>query len=152
MEAKPVILVVEDDSPIFDFICTSLSANGYRCKQAETGSNALAMIMLHNPDIIILDLGLPDMDGMEIITKVRKWLQTPIIVVSARDKEREKVEALDCGADDYLTKPFGIAELLARVRVALRHSERSIADDGEHPHHFSAGGAEYRLFKKAGHG
>lgn len=121
MDNRPYILVVEDDRPIRNFITTSLSVNGYKYIETDKGLEAIALSMSHNPDLIILDLGLPDIDGIEVIKKVRKWSSIPIIVVSARENERQKVEALDKGADDYLTKPFGIGELLARVRVALRH-------------------------------
>lgn len=118
---KPYILVVEDDKPIRNFISASLLAQGYKCVETDKGNEAIALSMSHNPDLIILDLGLPDIDGLKVISKIREWSKVPIIVVSARENERQKVEALDLGADDYLTKPFGISELLARVRVALRH-------------------------------
>lgn len=121
MVNKPYILVVEDDKPIRNFISASLLAQGYKCVETDKGNEAIALSMSHNPDLIILDLGLPDIDGLKVISKIREWSKVPIIVVSARENERQKVEALDLGADDYLTKPFGISELLARVRVALRH-------------------------------
>lgn len=121
MEQKSLILVVEDDLGITNFIKTVLDSNGYRFLHAADGKNAMMLITSHCPDLILLDLGLPDMDGLEIIRTVRQWYQTPIIVVSARTHEREKVEALDMGADDYITKPFGSAELLARIRTAFRH-------------------------------
>lgn len=120
MENKPVILVVEDDKPIRNFITVSLELEGYDFLEAQTGQNALQMILSYNPDIIILDLGLPDIDGLQVIEKVRSWCRAKIIVVSARGQEREKVKALDTGADDFLTKPFSIGELMARIRVALR--------------------------------
>lgn len=122
MNNKAYILVVEDDKPIRNFITASLSVHGFKYIETDRGNEAIAISMSHNPDLIILDLGLPDIDGIEVIKKVREWSSIPIIVVSARENERQKVEALDKGADDYLTKPFGIGELLARVRVALRHS------------------------------
>ena len=125
MDNKPYILVVEDDRPIRNFITTSLNAQGFKYIETDKGIEAIALSMSHNPDLIILDLGLPDMDGIEVVKKVREWSNTPIIIVSARENERQKVEALDKGADDYLTKPFGIGELLARVRVALRHKANS---------------------------
>jgi Response regulators consisting of a CheY-like receiver domain and a winged-helix DNA-binding domain len=125
MDNKPYILVVEDDRPIRNFITTSLNAQGFKYIETDKGMEAIALSMSHNPDLIILDLGLPDMDGIEVVKKVREWSNTPIIIVSARENERQKVEALDKGADDYLTKPFGIGELLARVRVALRHKANS---------------------------
>jgi two-component system KDP operon response regulator KdpE len=122
MDNKPYILVVEDDKPIRNFITASLKAQGFNYIETDKGTEAIALSMSHKPDLIILDLGLPDMDGVDVITKVREWSKVPIIIVSARENERQKIEALDKGADDYLTKPFGIGELLARVRVSLRHS------------------------------
>lgn len=121
MDIKPLILIVEDDKPIKKFIRLSLEAQGYKCIETEFGNAAIALIFSNNPDIIVLDLGLPDIDGLNVIKKVRESTKARIIVVSARGHESEKVEALDSGADDYLTKPFSVAELLARVRVALRH-------------------------------
>ncbi|WP_297425245.1 response regulator [Clostridium sp.] len=122
MDNKPYILVVEDDKPIRNFITTSLKVQGYDYIETDKGTEAISLSMSHKPDLIILDLGLPDIDGIEVVTKVREWSKIPIIIVSARENERQKIEALDRGADDYLTKPFGIGELLARVRVSLRHS------------------------------
>jgi two-component system KDP operon response regulator KdpE len=121
MEIKPAILVVEDDKSIRNFICVSLHANGYKCIETDSGKNAISLAASHRPEIIILDLGLPDMDGIDVITELRKLTKAPIVVVSARGQEKEKVRALDSGADDYLTKPFSLPELLARLRVALRH-------------------------------
>jgi len=121
MDIKPLILIVEDDKPIKKFMKVSLEAQGYKCIETEFGNAAISLIFSHNPDIIILDLGLPDIDGLNVIDKVRESTKARIIVVSARGRESEKVEALDKGADDYLTKPFSVAELLARIRVALRH-------------------------------
>ena len=121
MDNKPYILVVEDDRPIRNFITASLKAQGFNYIEADKGSEAIALSMSYNPDLIILDLGLPDIDGIEVIAKIREWSKIPIIIVSARENERQKIEALDKGADDYLTKPFGIGELLARIRVSLRH-------------------------------
>ncbi|GCD12320.1 response regulator [Clostridium tagluense] len=121
MDIKPLILIVEDDKPIKKFMKVSLEAQGYKCIETEFGNTAIALIFSNNPDIIILDLGLPDIDGLNVIEKVRESTKARIIVVSARGHESEKVEALDSGADDYLTKPFSVAELLARIRVALRH-------------------------------
>ncbi|MBU3146161.1 response regulator [Clostridium sp. CF012] len=120
MDIKPLILIVEDDKPIKKFMRVSLEAQGYKCIETEFGNVAIALIFSNNPDIIILDLGLPDIDGLNVIEKVRESTKARIIVVSARGHESEKVEALDSGADDYLTKPFSVAELLARIRVALR--------------------------------
>lgn len=121
MNAKPLILVVEDDRPIRNFICVSLKAQGYDYLETASGSTALSMIASHNPDVVILDLGLCDIDGLNVISEVRKWSNVFIVVVSARDLDREKAEALDLGADDYLTKPFSATELMARIRVSLRH-------------------------------
>lgn len=117
---KAKILVVEDDSAISNLIRTTLETQNYQYHTAKTGAGALLDAASYRPDIIILDLGLPDMDGVEVIQKVRGWTNTPIIVVSARSEDQDKVDALDAGADDYLTKPFSIDELLARLRVALR--------------------------------
>ncbi len=122
MEIKPLILVVEDDNPISKFIKVSLEAQNYKCIDTNLGSNAISLVYSANPDIIILDLGLPDMDGIDVIKQIRENTKAKIIVVSARGRERDKVEALDIGADDYLTKPFSISELLARVRVGLRNA------------------------------
>jgi two-component system KDP operon response regulator KdpE len=121
MENKPTILVVEDDKSIRNFICVSLNANGYKLIETDSGQNAISLAASHRPEIIILDLGLPDIDGIDVITELRKLTKAPIVVVSARGQEKEKVRALDSGADDYLTKPFSLPELLARLRVALRH-------------------------------
>lgn len=129
MEPKQKILIVEDEQRIANFMRSVLSANQYDTVTAVNGREACSMISSHCPDLIILDLGLPDMDGVEIIRSVRTWTQMPIVVVSARTHERDKVEALDAGADDYVTKPFGTHELLARIRTALRHT-RSRAPDG----------------------
>ena len=121
---KKNILVVEDDMQIRNFICYALKNEGYNSKTAVTGTQALNILETETVDLIILDLGLPDIDGMEIIEKVRQWSEIPIIVVSARDQDSEKALALDMGADDYLTKPFSSTELLARIRVAIRHMNR----------------------------
>ena len=125
MAIKQKILIVEDEPNIRNFISAVLSANQYDVLIAETGRDAYAIITSHCPDAIILDLGLPDMDGVELIRLVRSWSPVPILVVSARMHERDKVEALDLGADDYITKPFGTSELLARIRMALRHANTS---------------------------
>jgi len=114
------ILVVEDERTISNFICRALTANDYKAMSATTGKEALSLFFSHRPDLVLLDLGLPDMDGVDIIKKVRTWSNTPIIVISARSEDHDKVEALDAGADDYLTKPFSVEELLARLRVSLR--------------------------------
>ena len=128
MNIKDKILIVEDERSISNFIKAILSSNGYDVIVAHTGTEACSMISSHCPDLVVLDLGLPDMDGMEIIESVRRWTQLPIIVVSARSFEKDKVMALDMGADDYITKPLGAAELLARVRVAIRHTRSSSTD------------------------
>lgn len=117
---KPQILVVEDDAAVSNLICTTLETQTYQYHLAGTGAAAVLAAASCRPDVIILDLGLPDMDGVDIIKKVRSWSNVPIIVVSARSDDRDKVEALDAGADDYLVKPFSVEELLARLRVALR--------------------------------
>lgn len=122
MKIKDKILVVEDDKNIRSFLQAILEANNYEVILTQTGAEAYSLITSQCPDIILLDLGLPDMDGMKILETVRAWSAMPIIVVSARDREKDKVEALDKGADDYITKPFGTAELVARIRAAIRHS------------------------------
>lgn len=118
------ILLIEDETNICTFMKKILTANGYKVSAASSGKEGLSMISSSCPDVIILDLGLPDMDGLEIIKKVREWSGCPIIVVSARTHEDDKVSALDCGADDYITKPFGSSELLARIRTSIRHSNK----------------------------
>jgi len=135
MTIKDKILVVEDEKNISNFISTVLNANGYETIISKTGAEAYSMITSHCPDLVILDLGLPDMDGLEIIKSVREWSLLPIIVVSARMHERDKVAALDLGADDYIIKPFGTSELLARIRTAIRHTRmlatnESVAQSG----------------------
>lgn len=122
MKIKDKVLVVEDDKNIRSFLQAILEANNYEVVLTQTGAEAYSLITSQCPDVILLDLGLPDMDGMKILETVRGWSAMPIIVVSARDRERDKVEALDRGADDYITKPFGTAELVARIRAAIRHS------------------------------
>ncbi len=118
---KPLILVVEDNAVIRSLVTSALEAQGYLFHTAETGQASIWKAVTAQPDIIILDLGLPDIDGVSIIKKVREWSSIPIIVVSARSDDKDKIDALDAGADDYLTKPFSVDELLARVRVSLRH-------------------------------
>ena len=117
---KPLILVVEDDPPVRNLITTTLKTNDYRYLVAANGGTAVLEASSHNPDIILLDLGLPDMDGVEVIQKIRSWSNMPIIVISARTEDSDKIGALDAGADDYLTKPFSVDELLARLRVTQR--------------------------------
>lgn len=129
MNIREKILVVEDEKSISHFISTVLNNNGYEAMQARSGAEAMSMISSHCPDLIILDLGLPDMDGLEILRQLREWSSLPVVVVSARSHERDKVDALDLGADDYLTKPFGTDELLARVRTAIRHTRTASGND-----------------------
>ena len=117
---KPLILVIEDDKAVRTLITTTLKAHDYRFIEAVSGETAILAATSHNPDIILLDLGLPDMDGVEIISRVRMWSNVPIIVISARSEDSDKIGALDAGADDYLTKPFSVDELLARLRVTQR--------------------------------
>ncbi len=118
---NPVILVVEDDAPIMHILSTILTSNGYHVVKAQTGAAAKSMIRSYRPDVVLLDLGLPDMDGIEVLQWLRQDSGTPVLVISARSDENQKVRALDAGADDYITKPFGTSELLARIRTALRH-------------------------------
>lgn len=129
MNIREKILVVEDEKSIAHFISTVLANNGYEAMQARSGSEAISMISSHCPDLIILDLGLPDMDGLDILRQLRSWSSLPVVVVSARAHEKDKVTALDLGADDYLTKPFGTDELLARVRTAIRHTRTASGND-----------------------
>lgn len=117
---KPLILVVEDDTPVRNLMVTTLKTHDYRFLTAPKGEDAIMLASSHNPDVIFLDLGLPDMDGVEVIRRIRSWSNLPIIVISARSEDTDKIEALDAGADDYLTKPFSVEELLARLRVTLR--------------------------------
>jgi two-component system, OmpR family, KDP operon response regulator KdpE len=128
--AAPSILVVEDEPDIRRFVTTTLAAEGYRIVEAETGERGAIQAGTHKPDLAIVDLGLPDIDGVEVIRRIRAWSPMPIVVLSARAREQAKIEALDAGADDYVTKPFGVGELLARVRVALRHRARSPSGSG----------------------
>lgn len=128
MTNKLSILVIEDEKNICDFVATTLMAQKYKVLKAFTASEGLSLITSLCPDLILLDLGLPDMDGFEVIKQVRSWSSTPIIIISARSQEKEKVAALDLGADDYITKPFGTSELLARIRTAVRHSNRILTD------------------------
>ena len=117
---KPFILVVEDDAPVRNLITTTLKAHEYKFITAQNGNNAIMEASSHNPDIVLLDLGLPDIDGVEVIERIRTWSDMPIIVISARSEDKDKIDALDAGADDYLTKPFSVEELLARLRVTQR--------------------------------
>ena len=117
---NPVVLVVEDDAPVRNLIVTTLKTHEYKYLTAKNGAEAVMMASSHNPDVMFLDLGLPDMDGMDVIRQVRSWSNMPIIVISARSDDDDKIQALDAGADDYLTKPFSVEELLARLRVTVR--------------------------------
>jgi two-component system KDP operon response regulator KdpE len=121
----PVLLLVEDDPQMRRFLRASLAARGFRLLEAELAREALALATSHNPEVVLLDLGLPDGNGIALARSLREWSRVPIIVISARGREADKVEALDAGADDYLTKPFGVNELLARIRVALRHAQQA---------------------------
>lgn len=122
---EPVIVVIEDDPPIRRFLRTSLSTQGFIVHEAESGKQGIVEAGVRKPDLLVLDLGLPDMNGVDVIKAVRSWSEIPIIILSARNSEQQKIDALDAGADDYLTKPFGFGELLARIRVALRHANRT---------------------------
>ena len=124
-EPSPVVLLIEDEAQMRRFLRASLGSNGYQVFEAETGEDGLTQAASRNPDLVLLDLGLPDLDGLSVTERLRQWAKIPIIVISARGKEEDKIKALDAGADDYLTKPFGVGELLARIRVALRHSART---------------------------
>lgn len=124
MGNKLLVLLVEDEVAISNFISTVLTSNDYSVIKAKNGKDAVSQAASYCPDLILLDLGLPDMDGVEVIKNIRSWSNIPIVVVSARGHEWEKVEALDLGADDYITKPFGTSELLARIRTAIRHSQK----------------------------
>ena len=126
-EGKATLLVVEDEPEIRRFLRTSLGAEGYRVVEADSGARGAIDAGTHKPDLAIVDLGLPDIDGIEVIRRIRAWSPMPILVLSARAQERAKIEALDAGADDYITKPFGVGELLARVRAGLRHATRGAA-------------------------
>jgi len=128
---EAAVLIIEDEPEILRFLRASLPQHGYRVHEARSGREGLAQAAARNPDLILLDLGLPDLDGLEVIRRLRSSAAIPVIILSARDQERIKVEALDLGADDYVTKPFGIDELLARMRVVLRHAAREPGRAGE---------------------
>ena len=140
MLQKLSILVIEDEKSICDFITKTLNAQNYKTTSAHTGKDGLAILTSALPDLVLLDLGLPDMDGLDIIQQTRRWSSLPIIVISARTQEREKVAALDAGADDYITKPFGTDELLARIRTAIRHSNKIMTDSMNNNRPYSAKG------------
>jgi two-component system, OmpR family, KDP operon response regulator KdpE len=130
-QAKGTILVIEDEPQMQRFLRIVLQGQGYGFAEAQTGQEGLMQAATRSPDIILLDLGLPDIDGLEVTKRLREWSATPIIVLSAREQEQDKIKALDAGADDYLTKPFGAGELLARIRVAMRHKVMHQSGQGE---------------------
>ncbi|MBO7631995.1 MAG: response regulator transcription factor [Lachnospiraceae bacterium] len=127
---KPIILVVEDDAPVRNLMSTTLKTHDYKYLTAPSGREAIMLASSHNPDVVFLDLGLPDMDGVDVIKQIRSWSNMPIIVISARSEEDDKITALDAGADDYLTKPFSVEELLARLRVTIRRLSTMNPDNG----------------------
>ncbi len=128
MKARIKILLIEDDKSISRFIATALEGNGYKIMAALTGKEGISLAASFCPDVILLDLGLPDVDGLQVLKQIRTWSNVPVIVLSARTKEQEKVEALDMGADDYITKPFGTEELMARIRTCMRHRHSGTPD------------------------
>ena len=138
--AGPLVLVADDEQEMRRFLRASLASNGYRIVETESASETITQAKAYNPDLVLLDLGLPDLDGLAVIKAIREWCKAPVVVISARDREQDKIDALDLGADDYLTKPFGTGELLARMRVALRH-----AGDGAAPASPSIAVGELRL-------
>jgi len=156
-DEQRLILVVEDEPQMLRFLRASLVSHGFRLLEATSAAEAVAEATTHTPELVLLDLGLPDLDGIELTKKLREWTRVPIIVISARGREEDKIEALDAGADDYLTKPFGVGELLARMRVALRHAEQAglgaesrVFDFGElqidlEKRHVTRGGQEVHL-------
>jgi two-component system KDP operon response regulator KdpE len=126
---SPLILLIDDELPIRRFLRTALVGDGYRLVEAETGEQGLRQAAQQPPDLVILDLGLPDIDGQEVLRRLREWLQAPIVILSVRDQDQQKIDSLDGGADDYLTKPFSTRELLARIRVALRHATHQMKNE-----------------------
>ena len=148
MQQKITILVIEDEKSICDFIAKTLNANEYRTITAGSGKDGMAVLTSALPDLVLLDLGLPDMDGLDVIKQTREWSSLPIIVISARVQEKEKVAALDAGADDYITKPFGTEELLARIRTAIRHSNKIIDDKVNSNRPYSAKGLSIDFDKR----
>lgn len=140
MNNSVTIIVIEDEAQIRRFLRTTLASEGYKVIEAETGKQGLTEAATRKPDLIVLDLGLPDMDGIEVVKELRAWSSVPIIILSARSQESDKIPALDAGADDYLVKPFGVGELLARMRVALRHG--SSTANGEEEGVFSVAGLQ----------
>ena len=144
-EIASLILVVDDEPAIRRFLRAALKAQRFRVNEAGCGSEALLLAAERRPDIILLDLGLPDMDGLEVLRRLRDWTSVPVIILSARGQEQDKVRGLDSGADDYLTKPFSVPELLARIRVAMRHLLRNPA---ESPEGFQSGGLQVDLLNR----
>lgn len=140
MQAKGKILIIEDEEKIVHVLTSILLANDYTPIVAKTGEQALMLASSHVPDLVLLDLGLPGMDGVEVLKKLREWYVEPVLILSARDKEQEKVEALDLGADDYITKPFGTSELLARIRAAIRNSSKHRSVEDSQASSYSVGG------------
>ena len=128
---EPIVVLIEDEAQIRRFLRATLAGRGYRLFEATTGADGLVEVASRQPDVVIVDLGLPDMDGLQVIRRLREWSAVPVIVLSARGQERDKVTALDAGADDYVAKPFGAGELLARIRVALRHTAGVSHEGGE---------------------
>jgi two-component system KDP operon response regulator KdpE len=145
-EDQGLILLIEDEPPMRRFLRIILKGNGYRLVETEKGEEGLIQAAGLNPDLVLLDLGLPDLDGLEVTKRLREWSEVPIIVISARDQEKDKVRTLDAGADDYLTKPFGAGELLARIRVALRH--RALKAAGQQRSVFTIGNLRVDLLKR----
>lgn len=145
---NPLVLIVEDETGICNFISAILATNHFQVIKTTKGVEAISIMASHSPDLILLDLGLPDIDGLEVLKTIRGWSEVPIIVVSARGHEREKVEALDLGADDYITKPFGTSELLARVRTAIRRNRRSLEGNAHSLKKFIVGGLEIDFEKR----
>jgi two-component system, OmpR family, KDP operon response regulator KdpE len=129
MKNQPRIMVLDDELPIRRFLRASLTSHGYDVLDAEAGEEAIRLATIERPDVMIVDLGLPDIDGIEVIRRIREWSDVPIIVLSVREREDDKIEALDSGADDYVTKPFGMGELLARIRTALRHKTQAESEE-----------------------
>ncbi len=146
MENKWLILLIEDEPQMKRFLRIILQGQGYRLAEVEKGSEGLTQAATLKPDLILLDLGLPDIDGLEVTRRLREWSDVPVIVISARGQEMDKIKTLDAGADDYLTKPFGAGELLARIRVALRH--RTVQQSGEKESVFEAGDLKVDLLKR----
>ena len=120
--AGPLVLVADDELEMRRFLRASLVSHGYRVVETESGEETVTQAKAYNPDLVLLDLGLPDLDGLDVIRRIREWCKAPVVVISARDREQDKIDALYLGADDYVTKPIGTGELLARMRVALRHA------------------------------